>query len=41
MHIPLQADLPGKLIRRYKRFLADIETIDGQELTVHLSLIHI
>lgn len=35
MHIPLKADLPGTLLRRYKRFLADIETRDGQELTVH------
>lgn len=35
MKIPLQADLEGVLIRRYKRFLADIETRDGKQITVH------
>lgn len=35
MRIPLQADLSGTLLRRYKRFLADIESVDGTELTVH------
>lgn len=29
---PLQQ---GKLLRRYKRFLADIETAEGEQLTIH------
>jgi sugar fermentation stimulation protein A len=33
--IPLQADLKGVLLRRYKRFLADIETAEGEQITVH------
>lgn len=33
--LPLETDLTGKLVKRYKRFLADIETPDGKQITVH------
>jgi sugar fermentation stimulation protein A len=33
--LPLRADLPGRFVRRYKRFFADVETHDGELLTVH------
>ncbi len=35
---PMQFDPPleeGRLLQRYKRFLADIETLDGEPLTIH------
>ncbi|MDX1648519.1 MAG: DNA/RNA nuclease SfsA [Myxococcota bacterium] len=33
--LPLRADLRGRLLRRYKRFFADVETTEGAKLTVH------
>lgn len=33
--VAFKADLAGRLLQRYKRFLADIETDDGCRLTVH------
>ena len=35
MKISVAADLEGRLLRRYKRFFADIETREGEKLTVH------
>lgn len=34
-HYPYPALLPGKLLRRYKRFLADIELDSGEVVTAH------
>ena len=33
--VPIGADIRGRLVLRYKRFFADIQTDDGENLTVH------
>jgi len=33
--VSVAANLEGRLLRRYKRFFADIETREGEKLTVH------
>ncbi len=34
-HLPLDAPLRGRFLRRYKRFFVDIETEAGETLTVY------
>ncbi len=33
--LPVRSEISGRLVRRYKRFFADIETDSGEKLTVH------
>ncbi len=35
MRVALRADLAGRLVRRYQRFFADVETAAGEVVTVH------
>ncbi len=35
MSVPIGAEIRGRLLLRYKRFFADVETDDGEKLTVH------
>ena len=35
MRLRFRAELAGRLLRRYQRFFADVETDDGRTLTVH------
>jgi sugar fermentation stimulation protein A len=35
VRLPRQAELAGRLVRRYKRFLVDVETPDGTTITAH------